>query len=74
MEVVETQVRDNTPPETRQALTRLISEAIPEKEAKGLIAFVVLSEMNDMLKNGEEFDRARFVRGLSQLPGLKIEN
>lgn len=70
LEVVENQLRDLDPPETKQTYERLLAEGIPEKEAKGLIGCVVASEMYYILKREEPFDMARFVKALSELPKL----
>jgi hypothetical protein len=37
MEIINNQIRDNTPPETKQTLDRLISENFSEEEAKEMI-------------------------------------
>ena len=45
LEVVETQLRDDDPPETRETFDRLVGEGHTEAEAKRLIAAVVLAEI-----------------------------
>ena len=50
MEVVENQLRDNDPPQTRQTFNRLIGAGHSEKEAKRLIGCVVSAEIFDVLK------------------------
>jgi hypothetical protein len=47
MEVVENQLRDNDPPQTRQTFTRLIEAGHSQKEAKRLIACAVSAEIFD---------------------------
>ena len=73
LQVVETQLKDNDPPETKQTFNRLISEGFSEEEAKRLIGCVVSSEIFDVLKNNEPFDHARFVKALDKLPKLPWE-
>lgn len=68
MEVVENQLRDLDPPETRQTYDRLLSEGFSEEEAKRLLGVVVVSEIFDILKNQEPFNLARFTKALSDLP------
>ena len=70
LEVVDNQLRANDPPETRFTLDRLIAEGYSEKAAKELIGCVVTSEIFDVMKNKEEFDRQRFVDALNKLPQL----
>jgi hypothetical protein len=73
MEVVENQIRDGTPPETKQTLDRLMAEGYAEQEARRLIANVVASEIFDILKNKELYDRDRYVTALHRLPKLPWE-
>jgi hypothetical protein len=73
MEVVENQLRDGTPPETKQTLDRLLNEGIEEAEAKRLIACVVVTEVYDVLKLKQPYDRERFVKALDRLPRLPRE-
>lgn len=68
LEVVETQIRDNDPPETRRTVERLIAEGNSPKEARRLIAVVVSVEIFRMLKHRETFNRDRFVWNLNHLP------
>lgn len=70
LEVVENQLRDNDPPETRATLDRLVAEGRSTSEAKRLIACVVVAEMFLMLKSKQSYDRDRFVAGLRGLPEL----
>ena len=70
MEVVDNQLRDLNPPETRQTFDRLLAEGFPEKEAKRLIGCVVAAEIYDVLRNNEPFEITRFTKALSELPKL----
>ena len=68
LEVVENQINDNDPPETRETLERLMAEGISEDDAKIYIAQAVCVEVWDTMKNGKEFDMERYVRNLHDLP------
>ena len=68
LEIINNQIRDNNPPETKQTLDRLISEGISEKEAMDLIGCVVISEIYDVLKNKEDFNEERYIAALNKLP------
>lgn len=70
LEVVENQLRDNDPPETRATLDRLVREGHSASEAKRLIACVVVAEMFHVMKHHQPYDQARFVSGLRGLPDL----
>ncbi|MCB9870149.1 MAG: hypothetical protein H6837_09850 [Planctomycetes bacterium] len=71
-EVVENQLRDNDPPETRVTLDRLVAEGHSVSEAKRLIACVVVAEMFHVMKHHEPYDQDRFVAGL-RAPGPRSE-
>ena len=73
LKVVDNQLKDNNPPETRQTFDRLIKEGFPEKEAKRLIGVVVSAEIFDVLKKNEPFDLKRFVKALNKLPKMPWE-
>jgi hypothetical protein len=73
-EVVDNQLRDGTPPETRATLKRLMADGIPEQEARELIARVVSTEILDVLKSGQPYQVERYVAGLRALPRLPWEN
>jgi len=70
LEVVENQLEANDPPETRQALDRLIFEGYSEDDAMNLIGCVVTSEIFDILKKQEPFNPERFAKALNELPKL----
>ncbi len=70
LEVVETQVEINDPPETGMTLVRLINEGFTPKASKDLIGCVVLSEVFDVMKNGEVFDLDRYIAALKRLPQI----
>jgi len=73
LEVVENQLRDGAPPETRQTFERLVAAGHSAPEAKRLIGVVVASEIFNLLKRGEPYDEARFVAALRRLPKLPYE-
>ena len=74
IEVVDNQLRDNEPPETRQTFGRLIAEGYSEDESKKLIACVLLLEMNVMMANNEVFNADRYVDGLGDLPDVPFDD
>ncbi|RJP19380.1 MAG: hypothetical protein C4520_13095 [Candidatus Abyssobacteria bacterium SURF_5] len=70
MEVVENQLRDLDPPETRQTYDRLLGEGLSEEEAKQLIGVAVATEIYYVMKDQRPFDLAKFTKPLSDLPKL----
>ena len=69
-EVVDNQLRDGEPPETKQTLERLMAEGHSQLEARRLIAAVVASEIFEVLKRKGPYDRARYVAALQRLPKM----
>ena len=67
-DVVNNQIRDGNPPETRETFDRLVSEGLEEDEARRLISCVVASEIFDILKHQQPYDQERYVKALRKLP------
>ncbi len=70
LEVVENQLRENQPPETRITLERLTKEAFKERVAKELIATCVATEMYEVISSNMPFDEKRYIENLHRLPEL----
>lgn len=68
IQVVETQIDSNDPPETKQTFERLLAEGFSEKVAKELLGTVVIAEVFGVLKDGKPFDIERYVAALNKLP------
>ena len=73
LEVINNQIKDNDPPETKQALVRLQEEGLTEEDALKLIGYVVASEVFTVLKENRKFDKAKFSSALNALPKLPWE-
>lgn len=69
-EVVDNQLREGVPPETRRTLDRLMAEGCSESAARQMIAAVVASEIFGMLKHKRPHDPAGYVAALQRLPLL----
>lgn len=70
IQVVDNQLEANDPPEMNQTLTRLVAAGYTEEAAKELLGTVVLAEVFEVLRKGEEFDLERYVAALNRLPDL----
>ena len=70
LEIVDTQLRDRTPPETRETFDRLIGLGYSPEGARQLLAHVVVREIFTVMARGERYDAARFVAALRRLPAL----
>jgi hypothetical protein len=74
MEVLDNQLRDGDPPETRETYKRLRREGIDEEETRRLLACVIANEIFDIVKNNSPFSRERFVSRLATLPEMPWED
>jgi len=73
LEVINNQIKDNDPPETKQALDRLQLDGLSRKEALKLIGCVVASEVFAVLKENRNYDHAKYIAALNDLPRLPWE-
>lgn len=73
LSVVDNQLRDNDPPETKQTYERLLKEGHSKSEAKRLIGCAVAAEIFDILKKNKSFNQERFVATLNRLPKIPGE-
>ncbi len=67
LEIVENQLRDNEPPETRQALKRLLALGYSRQEAVEMIAAAVASEIWHILHEKERYGAERYKAALNQI-------
>ncbi len=67
LEIVENQIRDNNPRETKETLNRLINLGYSRQDAIKKIGTIVSEEIYDVLKDQEKFNEERFVRKLLTL-------
>lgn len=70
LEIVNTQLRDGTPPETRQTFDRLVAAGYMPEGARQLIAHVVVREIFTVMAQGKPYNQARFIAALHRLPAL----
>jgi hypothetical protein len=73
VDVIENQIRDNDPPDTKITLDRLLKEGFSQEEAINMISTVLASQVSEILKSGKPFDRKRYARELAVLPHIKGE-
>ena len=70
LEVVENQLHDGKPPETRATLDRLRSLGYTDRAARKLIACVVAATVWRIHAGGRKYDHASYLRDLEALPRL----
>ena len=69
-EIIDSQIQDNNPPETRQTLARLLAEGYSKEEGMQLIGSAMTLELFEILKNQETFNETRYIENLYRLPQL----
>jgi hypothetical protein len=70
MDVLDYQLRENDPPETRQTFERLKAEDIEDDETRRLLGCVIAGEIFAVMKTKQAFDRERFTSRLRMLPEM----
>lgn len=73
LKVLDNQLRDNNPPETRETLARLTASGLTEDESRNLIAAVLSQEIFDVLHSKLPYNNERYVANLRRLPVLPWE-
>ena len=73
-EIVENQLKNNDPPETKVTYDRLKDEGFDDFKIKQMIGACVTVEIFDVIKFGKPFDLERFTRNLSNLPDEPFED
>lgn len=73
IEAIENQIRDNKPPETREALERLMAIGESKENAMRYIASALSIEIFEALKNNTPYDEERYLKNLKNLPKLPYD-
>jgi hypothetical protein len=73
-EAIEHQMKEGKPPETKKTFDRLRAAGHSRKETMKLIVYVLICEMNEMIKEHRAFDEAVYVKALKALPRLPWED
>jgi len=68
--VIEYQMRKDSPKETKQTFDRLRAAGYSRKETMRLLAFALLVEMNEMVKDRRTYNEAIYVKKLKALPEM----
>jgi len=72
-EIIENQLRDDDPRETRITFARLLNEGFSEFQTKQLIGQCITLEFFKILKHNEEYNNERYIRNLLNLPKEPVE-
>jgi hypothetical protein len=72
-QVVDNQIRDQNPPETKRIYDRLIKMGYSNSDAKKYIGRCVAVEIFNIMKHHQPFDEKRYVKNLLNLPKEPFE-
>jgi len=67
-EIVENQIKTNSPPETKLTYERLSQLGYSDLQIKQLIGQCITVEIFEISKSGKPFDEKRYVSNLNKLP------
>jgi hypothetical protein len=70
LEIVDNQIRDLTPPETKETFDRLSAQGLAPDEVRRLFGCVVAGEFFGILKYRQPYDEDRYIKSLRKLPDL----
>jgi hypothetical protein len=73
-EIIENQMRDNTPPITKETYTRLKSIGNSHEDAMKLIGCAISVELFEIMSNKQVFNEERYSKNLRNLPDLPWED
>jgi len=73
IKVVENQINDNDPPETKQTLNRLIEMGESRENAMRYIARILAIEIFEIMKNKTPYNEKRYLKNLKAPPKLPQE-
>ncbi|TVZ28101.1 hypothetical protein JM83_3201 [Gillisia sp. Hel_I_86] len=67
-EIINNQLRDNDPPETKKTFDRLQNKGYNEFQTRQMIGQCLAVELFDILKHGKSYNNERYVKNLIALP------
>ena len=73
LEVVDNQLKENNPPETKQAYEKLLEAGYSKREAKEKIGAVALTEIYDIMKENQPYDEERYVAALKEMVQQSVD-
>ena len=73
LEIVDNQLKANDPPGTKDTYEKLVNAGYSKSEAKDKIGAVVLTEIYDVLKMGQDFDEEKYRNGLEEMLRQSID-
>ena len=70
IKAIKIQLKENNPPQTKQAYMRLLGEGMPEEDVYIYLAQAFVYEIFVMMKEKRAYDSENYARLLAKLPNL----
>jgi hypothetical protein len=70
MEMVNQQMAESDPPETRETVERLLAAGYSPEYARRMIGFLIVYELTEGTLHGTPFNQKRFIENLRRLPQM----
>jgi hypothetical protein len=67
-EIINNQLRNNDPPETKATFDRLRKQGFDDFQTRQMIAQCLAVELFEVMKFGEPYNNARYIKNLIALP------
>jgi len=67
-EIINNQLRDNDPPETKTTFDRLQKQGYDDFQTRQMIGQCLAVELFDVLKHGRPYNNERYIKNLITLP------
>jgi len=72
-EIINNQLRDNDPAETKITYDKLIKKGFDNFQTRQMIGQCLAIELFDVMKNGKPYNNKRYIKNLLALPKEPIE-
>ncbi|AUS06604.1 hypothetical protein [Pseudotamlana carrageenivorans] len=72
-DIIKNQLKDNTPPETKETFDRLIKEGFDDFQSRQMIGQCLAVEIFEVMKYGKPYNNKRYVKNLLALPKEPFE-
>ncbi len=72
-EILNNQLRENDPPETKKTFDRLKKQGVDTFQAKQMMGQCLTIELFDVLKFGKPYNNNRYIKNLLALPNKPLE-
>jgi len=72
-QIIENQLKDNDPPETKSTYDRLINEGFDDFRTRQMIGQCIAVELFEIFKFGKPYNNERYIKNLRKLPKEPFE-